>query len=74
MAGGRKLIAETLAMIAVADALATTNWRQGTIEVSKSAPVGPGHLLVKASPDIQVAALPDGPTATSLHFQGCESP
>jgi hypothetical protein len=27
MAGGRKLIAETVAMIAVADALATTYWR-----------------------------------------------
>jgi PAS domain S-box-containing protein len=69
MAGGRKLIAETLAMIAVADALATTNWRQGTLEVSKSAPVGPGHLLVKASPDIQVATLPDGPTADRATFE-----
>jgi hypothetical protein len=42
MAGGRKLIAETVAMIAVADALATTYWRQcATIEASKSARVGP---------------------------------
>jgi PAS domain S-box-containing protein len=70
MAGGRKLIAETVAMIAVADALATTYWRQGTtIEASKSAPVGSGHPLVKARPAIRVATPSNGPIAARAAFE-----
>jgi hypothetical protein len=49
-------------MIAVADALATAHWRQGMIDVSKSAPVGAGHPLVSAR-DIQATLLSNGPRA-----------
>jgi hypothetical protein len=67
--GGRKLIAETLAMIAVADALATTYWRQGRIEVSKSAPVTLGRPVVNSRPDIQVPTLPNNPLAARATFE-----
>jgi PAS domain S-box-containing protein len=72
VAGGRKLIADTRAMIAVADALANTSYyrRQETIEAtSPSASAGPGNPLVKASPKIQVAALPKGPIAARAPFE-----
>jgi hypothetical protein len=68
MVGGRKLIAETLGMIAVADTIATTYWRQGPIEVSN----GPGQPLVKARPDSRVAPLSNGPIRAAFEREALE--
>jgi hypothetical protein len=72
MVGGRKLIAETLHMIAVADTIATTYWRQGPIEVSRSEPVGPGQPLFKARPDSRVATLSNGPIRAAFEREALE--
>jgi PAS domain S-box-containing protein len=68
--GGQKLIAETLAIMAATDALATGSYQrlQKTIEVSTTIPV-PGHPLVKARPDVQVAAPPNDPIAGRAAFE-----
>jgi hypothetical protein len=70
-AGGEKLIAETKALIAIADALATASYYRprGTIGVSTSAPAGPGHPLVKAGPGIQMATLPNRPIDARAAFE-----
>jgi hypothetical protein len=61
-AGGQKLVAEALVMIAAADSLATASYYrlQPTIDVSTPAPLTPGRPFVKARPDIHVAAPPNG--------------
>jgi hypothetical protein len=68
-AGGRKMIAETRALIAVADALATTYWLQRTIEVPASAPAAPDRLIVKARSDIPASTMPDSPLAARTAFE-----
>src|SRR5215475_4693529 len=68
MAGGRKMIAETRALMPVADALATTYLCPRTIEVSTSAPAAFDYP-VKARSGIRAAALPDGPITARATFE-----
>jgi PAS domain S-box-containing protein len=68
-AGGRKIIAETRALIAVADALATTCWLQRTIEVPASAPAARDCPVVKARSGFPAPTMPNGPIAARAAFE-----
>jgi hypothetical protein len=73
-AGGQKLVAEALVMIAAADSLATASYYRlkPTIDVSTPAPLTPGRPFVKARPDIHVAAPPnDHIAAFEREVSGC---
>lgn len=71
VAGGHKVIAETLAWIAFADSLVATTYygRESTIEVTTSAPRATGHPVVKARPSIKAAMPSDDPIAARAAFK-----
>jgi PAS domain-containing protein len=72
-AGGQKLAAEALVMIAAADSLATASYYrlQSTTDVSSPAPLAPGRPFVKARPDIHVAAPPNRIAVFEREVFGC---